>query len=71
MLPSPLTLGSLAETVDRKIANVGVLLDRARTHEDLPESAQMAADQEYLMTEDDYRYGKREQGRPINTQRHH
>lgn len=61
MLPSPLTIASLADTVDRKIATVAVLLERAKTHENLPESAQMAADQEYLMTEADYAFGKREQ----------
>ncbi len=54
MLPSVLTVRSLLETVDRKIGNIEVLLARARTHEDLPESAQVAAEQEYTATREDY-----------------
>jgi hypothetical protein len=61
MLPETLTIGSLRETVDRKIANVSVLLERARKHDDLPTSAQTAAEQEYTATEDDYALNKREQ----------
>lgn len=59
MLPPSLTVRSLSETVDRKIANVEVLLERARKHEDLPEAAQVAAGQEYTLTEEDYLAGKR------------
>lgn len=54
MLPKPLTLSALAATVERKIANVAVLLERARRHEDMPPAAQLAADQEDLATEEDY-----------------
>lgn len=54
MLPSPLTLGTLSETVERKLQNVAVLLDRARKHESLPEDAQAAAEQEYTMSDEDY-----------------
>ncbi|NEX63945.1 hypothetical protein [Noviherbaspirillum galbum] len=53
MLPSPLNARTLSETVERKIENVNVLLERARRHESLPEEAQIAADQEYLATEED------------------
>ncbi|HEY8609097.1 MAG TPA: hypothetical protein VIM12_18425 [Noviherbaspirillum sp.] len=55
MLPEVLTVGNLAETVARKIGNVRLLLERARKHEGLPESAQLAAGQEYMMDADDYR----------------
>lgn len=54
MLPSPLTLGTLSETVDRKLQNVAVLMERARNHESLPEDAQVAAEQEYTMSDEDY-----------------
>ncbi|WP_151638305.1 hypothetical protein [Noviherbaspirillum aerium] len=54
MLPSPLTLGTLSETVDRKLQNVAVLMERARNHESLPEDAQAAAEQEYTMSDEDY-----------------
>lgn len=54
MLPAPLTLRTLSETVDRKIENVAVLTERARKHESLPEDAQAAAEQEYTMSDEDY-----------------
>lgn len=54
MLPRPLTIASLSDTVDRKIGNVTVLLERAREHADLPEAAQVAADQEYMPTDETY-----------------
>jgi hypothetical protein len=53
MLPSILTMETLTETVEKKINNVNLLLERARRHESLPEDAQVAADQEYLATEED------------------
>jgi hypothetical protein len=53
MLPSELTVETLAETVDKKIETVKILLDRARRHESLPEDAQVAADQDYLASEED------------------
>jgi len=54
MLPSPLTLGTLSETVERKIQNVSILMERALSHESLPEDAQAAAEQEYTMSDEDY-----------------
>ncbi|KRB89905.1 hypothetical protein [Noviherbaspirillum sp. Root189] len=54
MLPEKLTTGALAEAVDRKLANVAVLLERARRHESLPEDAQAAAEQEYMLSDEDY-----------------
>lgn len=54
MLPSPLTVRSLSETVEKKIGTVALLLERARKHEELPEAAQTAADQEYMATSGDY-----------------
>ena len=56
MLPKTLTVRTLAETVERKIATVHVLLERARRHESLPEVAQVAAEQEYTLTVDDFRH---------------
>lgn len=53
MLPSILTIETLAETVEKKINNVNLLLERARRHESLPEDAQVAADQDYLASEED------------------
>ncbi|MGN6388493.1 MAG: hypothetical protein ACTHL1_03210 [Burkholderiaceae bacterium] len=53
MLPRPLTAAALADTVERKIDTVRVLLERARRHEALPEAAQAAADEGYLTTEED------------------
>jgi hypothetical protein len=53
MLPERLTVRTLADTVDKKIDTVKVLLARARKHEDLPEAAQVAAEQEYTMTKED------------------
>jgi hypothetical protein len=64
MLPERLTLDSLSDTVDRKIKNVAVLLERARRHEDLPESAQAAAEQEDLISEEETMLSKREHGKP-------
>lgn len=55
MLPDTLTVRNLAETVERKIGNVQLLLERARNHENLPESAQIAAEQEYMAGAQEYR----------------
>ncbi len=60
MLPATLTVRSLSETVDRKIANVVVLLERARRHEALPEAAQVAAVQGYAADREDYLINKPE-----------
>lgn len=54
MLPTPLTVHSLSETVAKKLENVAVLMERARKHESLPEEAQIAAEQEYMMSDEDY-----------------
>lgn len=54
LLPSPLTIDHLAATVQKKIANVDVLLERARMHESLPPEAQAAAEEENRYMEDDY-----------------
>lgn len=61
MLPTPLTLGTLSETVDRKLKNVAVLTERARKHESLPEDAQAAAEQEYTMSDEDYALNQAQQ----------
>lgn len=55
MLPETLTVRNLAETVERKIGNVQLLLERARSHEALPEAAQIAAGQEYMAGQQEYR----------------
>lgn len=54
MLPPTLSVGTLSETVDRKIANVSVLLERAKKQEDLSVEASVAETQDYMFTEDDY-----------------
>ena len=56
-LPSPLTGRSLAEEVERKIANVGVLMERSRQHESLPPEMRTAADQENSLMVEDYKDG--------------
>lgn len=61
MLPPALTVRTLAETVDKKINNVTVLLERARRHESLPEDAQLAAEQEYMASDEDFLAGKNPQ----------
>lgn len=53
MLPKRLTVGTLTDTVNLKIENVRLLLERARSHEDLPDAAQAAAEQGYTVTEED------------------
>ncbi|GIZ51383.1 hypothetical protein NCCP691_13970 [Noviherbaspirillum aridicola] len=55
MLPEQLTVRNLADTVERKIGNVQLLLERARSHEQLPESAQIASGQEYMAGSQEYR----------------
>jgi hypothetical protein len=45
-LPSPLCIATLAPTVERKIENVMVLLERARQREEIPADAQAAAENE-------------------------
>ncbi|TFW10220.1 hypothetical protein E4K72_02025 [Oxalobacteraceae bacterium OM1] len=55
MLPEPLTEAALAHTVQHKLENVAVLLERARRHASLPRAAQVAAEQEYLATDEDLR----------------
>ena len=54
-LPSPLTGRSLAEEVERKLANVGVLMERSRQHESLPPEMRTAADQENPLMVEDYK----------------
>jgi hypothetical protein len=56
-LPGKLTGRTLAEEVDRKIANVDVLMARAREHEALPPEMRAAADQENTLMVEDYRDG--------------
>lgn len=56
-LPSPLNSRTLAEEVDRKIANVAVLMERARQHESLPPEMRAAADQENSLLVEDYKDG--------------
>jgi hypothetical protein len=56
-LPSPLSGRTLADEVDRKIANVTVLMERSRQHEALPPEMRAAADQENSMMVEDYKDG--------------
>jgi hypothetical protein len=57
MLPPTLTVRTLSETVDRKIANVSVLLERAKKQKDLSAEVPAAEAQDYMFTEDDYLLG--------------
>ncbi|SNT25584.1 hypothetical protein SAMN06265795_11965 [Noviherbaspirillum humi] len=61
LLPSPLTVRNLAETVERKIGNVHVLLDRARENADIPQDIQAAADNEDMLVQEP---GQRQDGPP-------
>ena len=54
LLPSLLTIDQLAATVQKKIENVDVLLERSRMHESLPSEAQAAAEEENRYMEEDY-----------------
>jgi hypothetical protein len=54
-LPGVMTARALEDEVDRKIANVAVLMDRARQHEALPPEIRAAADQENSLMVEDYR----------------
>lgn len=54
LLPSPLTLETLAATVQKKLDNVAVLLERSLMHESLPPQAQAAAEEENKYIEEDY-----------------
>lgn len=54
MLPPILSVRTLSETVARKIANVSVLLERAKKQEDLSGEVPAADEQDYILTEDDY-----------------
>ncbi|HEV2611037.1 MAG TPA: hypothetical protein VGU61_12280 [Noviherbaspirillum sp.] len=54
LLPSPLTIDTLSATVEKKIGNVAVLLERARMHEQLPPDAQAAAEEENVLMDEDY-----------------
>jgi hypothetical protein len=56
-LPGRLTGRTLAEEVDRKLANVDVLMARAREHEALPPEMRAAADQENTLMVEDYKDG--------------
>lgn len=56
-LPRTLTARTLEEEVDRKIANLAVLMERARQHEALPPDIRAAADQENSLMVEDYREG--------------
>jgi len=57
MLPPTLSVRTLSETVARKIANVSVLLERAKKQEDLSGEAPAVDEQDYMFTEDDYLLG--------------
>ena len=61
MLPEPLTLAALFETVRHKIETVQVLLARAREHDQLPPDAQLAADEGYMASTDELVEAKAEQ----------
>lgn len=54
MLPPILSVRTLSETVTRKIANVSLLLERAKKQEDLSGEAPVAGGQDYMVIEDDY-----------------
>ncbi len=56
-LPGTLTGRTLAEEVERKLANVDVLMARAREHEALPPEMRAAADQENTLMVEDYKDG--------------
>lgn len=56
-LPSPLCGRTLSAEVERKIANVAVLMERSRQHEALPPEMRAAADQENSMMVEDYKEG--------------
>ncbi len=53
MLPNPLTLAALSETVRHKIDTVQVLLTRPREHEQLQPDAKLAADEGYMASTDE------------------
>jgi hypothetical protein len=57
-LPATMTARTLEDEVDRKIANVAVLMERARQHEALPPDIRAAADQENTLMVEDYRADK-------------
>jgi hypothetical protein len=54
LLPSPLTIDTLSATVQKKLDNVAVLLERSRMHEELPPDAQAAAEEENVLMDEDY-----------------
>jgi hypothetical protein len=56
-LPSPLNGRTLADEVERKIANVSVLMERARQHESLTPDMRAAADEENCLLVEDYKNG--------------
>lgn len=56
-LPAKLTGRTLSEEVERKLANVDVLMARAREHEALPPDVRAAADQENSLMVEDYKDG--------------
>jgi hypothetical protein len=56
-LPSPLNGRTLADEVERKIANVTVLMERARQHESLTPEMRAAADEENCLLVEDYKDG--------------
>ena len=56
-LPSPLNGRTLANEIECKIANVTVLMERARQHESLPPEMRDAADQENCLLVEDYKDG--------------
>lgn len=53
MLPRPLTLATLADSARHKIDTVQILLARAREHESLPPVAQLAADEGYMISNEE------------------
>ena len=50
-LPSPLNVQTLSSTVDNKIENVNLLLDRARQNADVPADAKAVIENEYLLVD--------------------
>ncbi|GAC1423871.1 MAG: hypothetical protein NVSMB6_24960 [Burkholderiaceae bacterium] len=54
LLPSPLTLATLRDTVQKKMDNVAVLLERATMHEALPADARTAAEEDNVFMEANY-----------------
>lgn len=52
-LPTQLNVETLSSTVDNKIENVNLLLDRARQNADVPADAKAVIENEYLLVDAD------------------